>query len=49
MNEQELNNQVEVNNFSYELSDEALDRTRAQDHQVYICHNQCHVVQEWIS
>ena len=44
MNEQELNNQVEANDFTEELSDEALDRSKIQGH--YICYNQCHRAQE---
>lgn len=31
MNKQELNNQLEVNDFSDELTDEALDRARCEN------------------
>ena len=43
-NEQELNNQVEANDFAGELSDEALDRVPTEDVSLLCCPataNQC--------
>jgi len=37
MNEQELNNQIEINDFSDELSDEVLDRSVVSFFTIFYC------------